>query len=118
VRPKGLRIRLALVRQTNKPRDGVIIEHRTRVHTIARTSGYSTFHAHLKAHSGELIAVDVLPGHIIPLDCFFAVQRDDFVWVTGDEPNPGMGHFAQYVTGDGYDHSRLDLRAHLVRRHH
>lgn len=118
VRPKGLRIRLALVRQVNKPRDGVIIERRTKAHTIKRDSGYSTFPADLKAKAGELIALDVIANHVIPLDCFFAVPRDDFIWVTGDKPDPGMGRFAQYTSGDGYDHSRIDLKAHLVRHHH
>jgi hypothetical protein len=114
VHPKGLRVRLVLVRRANNG-EGVFVKHRTRVRTIDRNKGYSRFKAHLKAEAGELIALDVLYQELIPYECFFSVKRADFVWVASDTRTRGKLH--DYVTGYGYDHTRLDLRAHLVRPH-
>jgi hypothetical protein len=111
--PKGLRVRLALVRQAEN-REGVFVEHRSRVHKIKRDKGYSHFKAHLRAEAGEQIALDVLNQNEIALDCFFSVKRTDFVWVANDMPTRGTLH--DYLAGDGYSDSRLDLRAHLVRK--
>lgn len=116
VHPKGLRVRLALVRPVGMRGNGVVVEHRSRVVKIPADHGYSAFRTHLKAEEGELIALDVLDQYEIPMACFFGVKRDDFVWVANDQRTRGRIH--DYLAGDGYDHSRVDLRAHLVRRHH
>lgn len=102
-----MKVRLAVVRPVNTPRDGVVARRRSHVHTVKQANRVASFRTHLRAHRWDEIATGSQPFG----DCAYPSRYDDFVHVADDDV--ATGAFSDYVTGEGYDHERANVRARL-----
>jgi hypothetical protein len=106
--PRGMKVRLAIVRATHTPRDGVIVRRRSSLHTIKHANRVATFKTHLRIHQREQIALETPPSKQPDGNCGYYVERDDFLHVAGDDVR--TGGFTDYVGGEGFDHQAANIR--------
>lgn len=107
--PAGSKFRLVTGRRVQ---DGYIVKARSRMETVTVKDGApQTFRTHIAADGFDLIGLEAPDEGIFGDVCYYGSHYDNFVYVTGSKTD--SNGFAPMVTGDGYDHARVNLQVRV-----
>ena len=107
--PRGSKFRLVTGRRVQ---DGYIVKARSRMETVTMKNGSpQTFKTRIAADGFDQIGLEAPDEGIFGDVCYYGSWYDNFVYLTDGETD--SNGFAQMVTGDGYDHARVNLQVRV-----
>jgi hypothetical protein len=107
--PRGSQFRLVTGRRVQ---DGYIVRARSRMETVTvRDGSPQTFATHVKADGFDLIGLEAPDEGYFGDVCYYRSLYDNFVYLTSAQTD--SNGFTQMVTGDGYDHARVNLQVRV-----
>ncbi|HEX8052028.1 MAG TPA: hypothetical protein VF517_03485 [Thermoleophilaceae bacterium] len=117
--PPGSRFRLAIVKRNNQLPEtshGVVAVAWSAIETVTVPDGRpQTFRTNLRVTGEErqYIALDAVEDDYIGDSCHYGTPFANFVYVAGEQTD--SKGYTPFVTGDGYDHNRVNLEVTLDR---
>ena len=117
--PAGSRFRLVIVKRNSQipeTRHGVVAVAWSAIETVTVTDGRpQTFRTNLRVTGEErqYIALNAVEDDYFGDSCHYGTPFANFVYVAGEQTD--SNGFTPFVTGDGYDHNRVNLEVTLDR---
>jgi hypothetical protein len=117
--PPGSRFRLVIVKRNSQLPEtshGVVVVARSAIETVTVSDGRpQTFRTHIPVTGEErqYIALNAVEDDYFGDSCHYGTPFGNFVYVAGEQTD--SNGYTPFVTGDGYDHNRVNLEVTLDR---